>query len=123
MFVITRFRPADPEELMAQAEELLPLLKGCDGLLDARLLRAVDEPGMFALATTWEAAGHYRHALGRMDIRMVLMPMALSALDEPGAFETVLETDPSGAVSRVRSAVVDGPWLSAREAGEGDWVG
>ena len=120
---MTRFHPADHEEFLGQAAELLRLLKDCVGLQGAQFLRAADEPDMFALVTTWAAAGHYRRALGRVDVRMVLMPMALSAVDEPGAFEPVLELDPAGDIFRVQPAVVDGPWVSAREADEGDWVG
>lgn len=123
MLAITRFRPQDANELIQQAAHLLPLLRQCEGALEASLLQAVDEPDIFALVTRWEAAGHYRHALGRVDVRMLLLPMSLTAIDEPGAFEAVLESDDGGVVTQAPRAVVDGPWVSAREATEGDWVG
>lgn len=39
--------------------------------------------------TEWDGAGFYRRALGAYEVRVRFMPLAVMAVDEPGAYEIV----------------------------------
>ncbi|GAA4369249.1 hypothetical protein GCM10023088_19190 [Actinomadura verrucosospora] len=91
MIAITRYRVPD-EESGGFAESMtavLEALAASTGFLSGRLARTVDDPGLWALVTEWEGAGHYRRALGAYEVRLRFMPLAALAVDEPGAYEVV----------------------------------
>ncbi|MFF4234793.1 antibiotic biosynthesis monooxygenase family protein [Actinomadura geliboluensis] len=91
MIAITRYRVPDAQSagFAERMTAVLTALSASPGFRSGRLARTVDDPGLWALVTEWDGAGHYRRALGGHEIRMQFMPLAALAVDEPGAYEIV----------------------------------
>ncbi|HEY8481325.1 MAG TPA: antibiotic biosynthesis monooxygenase family protein [Spirillospora sp.] len=91
MIAITRYRvPEDEAEDFAERmTAVLTALSASPGFRSGRLARTVDDPGLWALVTEWDGAGHYRRALGADGVRMEFLSLAAMAVDEPGAYEVV----------------------------------
>jgi hypothetical protein len=91
MIAITRYRvPGEASDGFAEdMTAVLAALAASPGFRSGRLARTVDDPGLWALVTEWDGAGHYRRALGVYDVRLRFMPLAAMAVDEPGAYEVV----------------------------------
>ncbi|RFS85582.1 antibiotic biosynthesis monooxygenase [Actinomadura spongiicola] len=91
MIAITRYRVPgeDADDFADRMTAVLTALSECPGFRSGRLGRTVDDPGLWALVTEWDGAGHYRRALGGHELRMRFMPLAALAVDEPGAYEVV----------------------------------
>jgi hypothetical protein len=91
VLAITRYRVTEPETetFVKTAHEVLRSLAGSPGRRSGRLVRAVDDPELWAMVTDWDGAGFYRRALGAYDVRLALIPLSALAIDEPGAYETV----------------------------------
>jgi quinol monooxygenase YgiN len=90
VFAVTRLRvpEADLAGFTAAVAELLPLLRARPGFLDGALGRAADDPGLFALHTSWDGVGSYRRALSAAEVKMAGAPVWALALDEPGVYLT-----------------------------------
>lgn len=97
MIAITRYRvPGEDAGGFAEAMTgVLAALSASPGFRSGRLARTLDDPGLWALVTEWDGAGHYRRALGGYEIRLQFMPLAVWAVDEPGAYEVVSSTGPA----------------------------
>ncbi|GAA2576365.1 antibiotic biosynthesis monooxygenase [Actinomadura fulvescens] len=91
MIAITRYRVPSQEAdgFAAQMTSVLDALAASPGYLSGRLARTVDDPELWALVTEWDGAGYYRRALGAYEVRLVFIPLAAMAVDEPGAYEVV----------------------------------
>ena len=89
MIAITRYRVPEPEaEAFAEAARgVLAELAGCPGHRSGRLGRNTDDPALWVTVTEWDGAGFYRRALG--EVRMLVIPLSVYAVDEPGAFEVL----------------------------------
>ena len=89
MLVVHRFRVPGPEadEFRARAEQLHALLAGSRGCATGSLGRNIDDPGLWALTTTWADVGSYRRALSAH--RVAAMGVMQWAIDEPSAYELV----------------------------------
>jgi Antibiotic biosynthesis monooxygenase len=89
VIAITRYRvPTEEAEVFAgQARAVLEALAGCRGHRSGRLGHAADDPELWVMCTEWDGAGFYRRALG--EVRMLVIPMSVWAVDEPGAYEIV----------------------------------
>ena len=89
MIAITRYRVPEDEagSFAGTARTVLDCLARCPGYRSGRLGRNTDEPDLWAMVTEWDGAGFYRRALG--EVRMLVIPMSVHAIDEPGAFEIV----------------------------------
>ncbi|PZA22824.1 antibiotic biosynthesis monooxygenase [Modestobacter versicolor] len=90
MFAVTRLRVAadDVAAFEAAAGELLTALRARPGFRTGELGRAADEPGLFALCTTWDGVGAYRRALSAAEVKIAGAPVWVHALDEPGVYLT-----------------------------------
>jgi quinol monooxygenase YgiN len=90
VFAITRLRvlPDDVPALTAAAAELLAALRARPGFRDGELGRAVDDPELFALRTSWDGVGAYRRALSAAEVKISGAPVWVHALDEPGVYLT-----------------------------------
>jgi hypothetical protein len=91
MLVISRFR-YDEElagEATADLETCREWLSACPGYLTGIVGRAVDDPALWVLATTWEHVGAYRRALASYDVKLNVVPLLGHALDEPSAYEVI----------------------------------
>ena len=98
MLVITRFR-ADPDDpaaadLRAGLQQALAVLGEQRGFLDGTVGRNVDDPSLWVLQTRWEGPGAYRRALSAYDVKVRAWETLGRALDEPTAYEIVLEGEP-----------------------------
>ena len=90
MFAVTRLRVADGDvaAFTDAAGALLAALHGRPGFRDGELGRAADDPGLFALCTTWDGVGAYRRALSAAEVKIAGAPVWVHALDEPGVYLT-----------------------------------
>ena len=93
MLVVNRFRVPDDaaESFRADLEGALAVLAQQKGYDDGRLGRNVDDPGLWAMVTSWRDVGSYRRALSSYDVKMGAVPLLSRALDEPSAYESLDE--------------------------------
>lgn len=89
MLAVTRFRiPPDVEPsfrgLARTASEFYLSRPGCES---SEVVRNLDEPDLWALVSRWVDVGSYRRAFNGYDAKVVLTPLLLMALDEPGAYD------------------------------------
>jgi len=90
MLAVTRFRvPTEDEASFAAqagaASDFYRTRPGCEG---SEVLRNLDEPTLWALVSRWADVGSYRRAFSGYDAKMLLTPLLVLALDEPGAYDT-----------------------------------
>lgn len=88
MLTITRFRvPSEAEasflDLASAAAAFYLTRPGCEA---SELVRNLDAPELWALVSRWAGVGSYRRAYNGYDAKMILTPLMLLALDEPGAY-------------------------------------
>lgn len=97
MLVVTRYRvePGDVPGFQADAVAALRVLAARPGCTGAVLGRAVDDPVLWTLTTSWESVGAYRRALSAYDVKLVAVPLMYRAVDEPTAFEALATWTPS----------------------------
>lgn len=127
MLVVTRFDVPEDEaaEFVERAGRVVMACSRQRGYRSARLGRAVDEPGTWALVTEWDGAGAWRRALSAFDVRVELAPLAARARDDAGAFEVLLAQDgAAGELRRTASvlapdAATAGPGRSPAADGQG----
>ena len=81
-----------------RAHAALAALAGRPGYQRGQLLRALDDPRHWCLATEWESVGTYRRALGAFDVRIHATPLLAESIDEPSAYEPLAAAEPNGAV-------------------------
>lgn len=110
MISILRFRPDDAEHFRTDVREALDVIATCAGFVRATLGRATDDPDAWVLLTEWESVGAFRRGLGGSAVRMVAMPLLMTAADEPNAFESLLEMDSRGEVKTRESDRALPPW-------------
>jgi quinol monooxygenase YgiN len=112
VLVVTRYRvpAAEQPEFLDRARAAVAALAARPGCLSARAGRAVDEPGLWVLQTSWESVGAYRRALSSYEVKLHAVPLMYRCIDEPTAFEVLLEaTDDGGVVESPTSLAEDGP--------------
>ncbi len=88
MLAITRFRVTPVEQasfldLARAASDFYLTRPGCES---ADLLHNLDDPDLWALVSRWADVGSYRRAYNGYEAKMILTPLLLLALDEPGAY-------------------------------------
>jgi quinol monooxygenase YgiN len=100
MLVVTRYRVAENEAtaFRERARTALLALTQRPGCLSAHLSRAVDDPTLWTLTTTWTSVGDYRRALSAYEVKVSAVPLLSLAIDEPTAFEDLLVWMPAGGV-------------------------
>ena len=113
MLVVNRFVVGDESAFVPRAEAALAALAG-PARLRVRRLRAgsVDEPERWCLVTRWESVGAYRRALSAFEVKVEATPLLAESLDEPSAYEVLLEAGPGGpvrAASSDRAAAATAP--------------
>ena len=91
MLVVTRHRVTDPERFLGDASAALTALAQHPGCESAEAVRAIDDAETFLLVTRWTDVGSYRRALSSFDVKIHAVPVLASAVDEPSAFETILQ--------------------------------
>jgi heme-degrading monooxygenase HmoA len=96
---VLRFRPVDVVAFEQDVRAALDVIASCPGFVRATLGCATDDPQAWVLMTEWESVGAFRRGLGGTAVRMVAMPLLMTAIDEPSAYEQLVVVDSSGAVS------------------------
>ena len=93
MIVVNRYRVDDAggHEFLAKAKPALGALAGRPGFLDGHVGRSTDDPTSWVVVTRWESVGAYRRALSAYEVKVHAVPLMYSAIDEPGAYEVLLE--------------------------------
>lgn len=105
MLVVTRYRVAPDDQAIFRVEAVAALRvlgerPGCTG---GTVGRAIDDPGLWTLTTTWESVGAYRRALSDHDVKLVAVPLMYRAVDEPTAFEPLATWAPDGGLAEHES--------------------
>jgi hypothetical protein len=116
MLVISRFRYADDAAGLADdaaglADDAAGPADGAAGLADRARVelgacltelgrqtgfvtgvvgRAMDDPTLWVLQTSWRDVGSYRRALSSYEIKASVVPVLSYAVDEPSAYEVIV---------------------------------
>jgi quinol monooxygenase YgiN len=92
VLLVARLRPAaDPDSFRADVEAAIAALASRPGHVRSRLARALDDPSRWVLVSEWENVGSYRRALSSYDVKMASGVLMGAVVDEPTAYETVLD--------------------------------
>lgn len=88
MLVILRFRVPTSRRggFDTALEGLVAHLRGCEGLVDLQVGRAVDDDELVAVVTRWATPKAWRRAYGTAAGRMAFLPVVADLLDEPSAY-------------------------------------
>jgi quinol monooxygenase YgiN len=95
VIALTQFRD-DADDFEQRAGAALTALAARPGYVRGTLARSTDEPDAWLLLTEWENVGSYRRALGDYAVKLHATPLMATALQLPGAFETLLDVAPGG---------------------------
>jgi heme-degrading monooxygenase HmoA len=109
---ITRHRvPADrADQFTEQASTALDVLRRLPGFVHGAVGRATDDGELWLLTTTWDDVGSFRRALSSYDVKVGVVPLLATALDEPTAFERLVVADDEGTRRRVSDRAPDADW-------------
>lgn len=88
MIAIARFRVPSGEAALfrTQIERALEVFSERDGFHSGDFGQNLDENDLWSLVTHWENVGSYRRALSSTLVKMEVVPLLATALDEPGAY-------------------------------------
>ncbi|MEY4469590.1 MAG: hypothetical protein RLZZ87_914 [Actinomycetota bacterium] len=88
MIAIARFRvpTGQAAEFRAQLEGALEVFTERDGFGYGDIGQNLDEPELWTLVTHWINVGSYRRALSSTQVKMEVVPLLATAIDEPGAY-------------------------------------
>lgn len=88
MIAIARFRvpTGQAAEFRAQLERALAVFTERDGFNYGDIGQNLDEPELWTLVTHWINVGSYRRALSSTQVKMEVVPLLATAIDEPGAY-------------------------------------
>jgi hypothetical protein len=86
-----------------QADDALAALAARPGCTGGWVGRAVDDPTLWTLTTSWESVGAYRRALSNADVKLRAVPLMYRCVDEPTAFEDLVTWDPAAGTARYAS--------------------
>lgn len=89
MLAITRFRVgADAEaSFVPLADAAASFYRTRSGCRSVEVVRNLDDPSLWALVSGWDDVGSYRRAYNGYDAKMILTPLLLLAIDEPGGYD------------------------------------
>ncbi len=97
VLVVSRYRvDADRANWLAQMRAALAILGQSSGFLRGQIAQATDDANLMVVSTSWMNVGAYRKALSRFEVKMQMIPLLSTAIDEPSAFESVVVLDESG---------------------------
>lgn len=109
MLAVVRFRRPpgdtgrDDADMTARARAALAALAARPGYQWGVLGRSTDEPDLWTLTTRWASVGDYRRGLSAWDVKLHAHPLLYEAVDEPTAFEELLEVAADGTVREAAS--------------------
>ncbi len=73
-------------EFRAQLERALEVFSEREGFTFGDIGQNLDEPELWSLITHWLNVGSYRRALSSTAVKMEVVPLLSTAIDEPGAY-------------------------------------
>jgi hypothetical protein len=108
VIAVVRFRRppgvvGDDTAMTGRARSALAALAARPGYRWGVLGRSTDDPDLWVLTTRWDSVGDYRRGLSAWDVKLHAHPLLYEAVDEPTAFEVLLEVDPDGGVRETAS--------------------
>jgi quinol monooxygenase YgiN len=88
MIAIARFRTpsANKEAFLASLERARLAFSEREGFISGDYGQNLDDNELWTLVTHWENVGSYRRALSSTVIKMEVVPLLATAIDEPGAY-------------------------------------
>jgi hypothetical protein len=91
MLAVSRFRypEGDVDRPLAELGSCVAAFAGFPGFVSGTVGRALDDPALWVLATTWANVGSYRRALSSYEVKSQVMPLLAGAVDEPSAYEVL----------------------------------
>jgi hypothetical protein len=105
MLAVSRFRYADDADdadaaaaadaadrvqgPLAELGLCLERLSQFGGFVSGTVGRALDDPTLWLLTTTWRDVGSYRRALSSYEVKAEVAPILSKAIDEPSAYEAL----------------------------------
>jgi len=97
VLVVSRYRvETDRTAWLAQMRAGLAVLGESAGFIRGQIAQATDDAALMVVSTSWTGVGAYRRALSRFEVKMQMIPLLSTAIDEPSAFESVVVLDESG---------------------------
>ncbi len=92
VLVISRFRYDDDlaEPATSELQTCLVALGRQTGFVGGSIGRAMDDPTLWVLTTSWRDVGSYRRALSSYEIKATVVPLLSNAVDEPSAYEVIV---------------------------------
>jgi hypothetical protein len=92
MIAIARFRvpTGQAHDFRAQLERALHVFSEREGFTHGDFGQNLDENELWTLVTHWKNVGSYRRALSSTAIKMEVVPLLATAIDEPGAYSNDL---------------------------------
>ena len=97
LLVVSRYRvDSDRSAWLTQMRAALAVLAESDGFVRGSISQATDDSELLVVSTTWIGVGAYRRALSRFEVKMQVIPLLSTAIDEPSAFEALVAIDGAG---------------------------
>jgi CelD/BcsL family acetyltransferase involved in cellulose biosynthesis len=97
LLVVSRYRvQSDRSEWLDRMRSALTVLGESDGFVRGSISQATDDADLLVVSSTWTGVGAYRRALSRFEVKMHVIPLLSTAIDEPSAFEALVSRDESG---------------------------
>jgi quinol monooxygenase YgiN len=92
MIAIARFRvpTGQAHDFRAQLARALQVFSEREGFTHGDFGQNLDENELWTLVTHWKNVGSYRRALSSTVIKMEVVPLLATAIDEPGAYSNDL---------------------------------
>ena len=89
MIAIARFKvpSAESAEFRSQIERALEVFSEREGFISGDYGQNLDENELWTLVTHWKNVGSYRRSLSSTQVKMEVVPLLATAIDEPGAYE------------------------------------
>lgn len=89
MIAIARFKvpTAQSSEFERDLARALAVFSEREGFISGDFGQNLDENELWTLVTHWKNVGSYRRALSSNAIKMEVVPLLATAIDEPGAYE------------------------------------
>jgi quinol monooxygenase YgiN len=105
VLAVTRYvvPEAEAATFLEQADDALAALTARPGCTGGRVGRAIDDPTLWTLTTSWENVGAYRRALSAHDVKLRAVPLMYRCVDEPTAFEDLVTWAPGAGATRYAS--------------------
>jgi len=97
LLVVSRYRvQSERAEWLDRMRSALAVLGESDGFVRGSISQATDDAQLLVVSSTWTGVGAYRRALSRFEVKMHVIPLLSTAIDEPSAFEALVSLDDSG---------------------------